>query len=399
MDLRQSPEDEAFRQEVRTFIRENLPEDIADATRRMFHVHADDMRRWQQILDKKGWGAPSWPKEYGGTGWSAMQRYIFDEEYCMADGPLPLLAGHGVAMVGPLIYTFGTREQKERYLPRILTGEDFWCQGFSEPGSGSDLASLKTRAVADGDDYVINGQKIWTSLAHHSNMIFMLVRTSTSGKPQEGISMLVFPVDTPGLTIRPIISIDRGHSLNETFYDNVRVPKSSLIGEEGKGWTYAKFLLGHERFTIAEIARSKRRVERLKEIAHATPVGNSTLADDPIFGAKITQVEIELLALEQLGLRVAWQMAQHISDPLLGSILKIRGSDVIQAVTALSVEAMGYSGLAYESRQDGSQHSPSAPHVAQGKMEEFLFLRAASIYGGSTETQQNIIAKLIYAGA
>ncbi|MEI5682007.1 hypothetical protein G6N74_26220 [Mesorhizobium sp. CGMCC 1.15528] len=399
MDLALSAEDKAFRQEVRAFIRENLPADIADTARRMFHTHPEDMLRWTKILHQKGWSAPSWPKKYGGTGWSAVQRYIFDEEYCMADGPLPLMAGHGVTMVGPVIYTFGSDEQKARYLPRILTGDDYWCQGFSEPGSGSDLASLKTRAVVDGDEYIINGQKIWTSLAHNANMIFCLARTDTTVKPQQGISFLVFPVDTPGITIRPIISIDRGHSLNETFFENVRVPRSSLVGEEGKGWTYAKFLLGHERFTIAEIARSKRRLQRLRQIARETPVGQGTLLDDPSFQEKATAIEIDLVMLEQMGLRIAWEMDQGIDNMLSASILKLRGSQIIQAVTELSIEAMGYSGLAYESLQDGSMFSPSAPDIAQGKMEEFLFLRAATIYGGSTETQQNILAKMIYAGA
>ncbi len=399
MDLSLNAEDRAFREEVRAFFREHLPVDIAEKTRRSFHLHPEDMLRWQRILHEKGWAAPAWPKRYGGPGWTALQRYIFDEELCMADAPLPLLAGQGVNMVGPVIYTFGSEEQKAHYLPRILSGEDYWCQGFSEPGSGSDLASLKTRAIADGDDYIINGQKIWTSLAHNSNMIYCLVRTDPAVKPQRGISMLVFPMDTPGITVRPIISIDRGHSLNETFFENVRVPRSSLIGEEGKGWTYAKFLLGHERFTIAEIARSKRRLQRLRQMARETAVGDATLADDPVFRDKTTAIEIDLLALERMGLRVAWEMDQGIDNMLSASLLKLRGSQIIQAVTELSVEAMGYAGLAYDSLEDGRIHSPSAPEIAQGKMEEFLFLRAATIYGGSTETQQNILAKMIYAGA
>jgi len=397
MDLALSAEDRMFRQEVRTFFRENLPADIADTTRRLSHLRPEVLLRWHRILYKKGWAAPAWPTKYGGPGWSAIQRYIFEEESSLADAPPPLLAG--VAMVGPIIFTFGTEEQRARYLPRIVSGEDFWTQGFSEPGSGSDLASLTTRAVVDADDYVINGQKIWTSLAHHANMIFMLVRTNPSAKPQQGISFLVFPVNTPGLTIRPIISIDRGHSLNETFYENVRVPRSSLVGDEGKGWTYAKFLLGHERFAIAEIARSKRRLQRLREIARNTPVGDVTLIDDSTFRAKAAAVEIDLLALEQMGLRMAWEMDQGIDTTLSGSIMKIRGTQTLQTLTELSVEAMGYSGLAYDSAQDGGQVSPSAPDIAQGTMEEFLFLRASTIYGGSTETQKNILAKMIYAGA
>ena len=396
MDVTLSAEEEVFRHEVRTFIQESLPEDIAESARRGLHTPPDMMRRWQQILHTKGWAAPSWPKEYGGAGWTAVQRFIFDEEYCMADGPMPLHMGHGVTMVGPLVYTFGTPEQKAHYLRRILSGEDLWCQGFSEPGSGSDLASLRTRAVRDGDRYVINGQKIWTSMAHIANMIFCLVRTDTTVKPQEGISLLAFPMNTPGVTVRPILSIDRAHSLNEVHFEDVRVPNTALVGEEGMGWTYAKFLLGLERFAIAEIARSKRRLQRLRQMARAIPVGTRMLVDDPVFQDRTTALEIDLMALEQMGRKVAWEMDQNIDNPLSASMLKLRGSEIIQAVTELSVEAMAYSGLAYDAMQDGSQCSPPAPAIAQGKMEEFLFMRAATIYGGSTEIQKNIIARMTF---
>ena len=397
MDLKLKQEHQDFRMEVREFLRDNLPEDIRDTARRMFHIDPEPMRRWQRILYDKGWAAPGWPVEYGGTGWSAIQRFIFDEEYCALDGPLPLMMGHGVQIIGPVLYTYGTEAQKAQYLPRILKGEDFWAQGFSEPGAGSDLASLRTRAVRDGDDYVIDGHKIWTSMAHHSNMLFLLARTDPEVKPQKGISFFVFPTDTPGVTVRPIISIDRGHSLNESFYDNVRIPADSLIGEEGQGWTYAKFLLGHERFNIAEIARSKQRIRRLWQIARAMPAGEGTLADDAGFRSRMTALEIGMATLEQLGLRVAWEMDSGVQNMQSASILKLRGSRLIQAVTELSVEAMGYAGLAYHPQQDGSQISPPAPEVAQGKMEEMLFLRAATIYGGSSETQLNILANLIYA--
>ena len=399
MELTPSPSDIAFRAEVRQFIRASLPQDVAENSRRMFHLPPDDSRRWHDILFRKGWAAPSWPKKFGGTGWTAMQRYIFDEECAMADTPHALQAGSGVSMVGPVIYTFGTDEQKARYLPRILSAKDFWCQGFSEPGSGSDLASLKTSAVHDGDDYVINGQKTWTSLAHHSNMIFCLVRTDPKVKPQQGISFLVLPLDMPGIKVRPITSIDRGHSLNETFFDNVRVPRTSLVGEEGKGWSYAKFLLGHERFAIAEIARSKRRLQRLHQIAREMPDGSFTVADDPLFRDRAATIEIELLALEQLGLRVAWEMDHSIDNMLSASILKLRGTEIMQSVTELTVQVLEYGGLSFASRQDGSQASTLLPDIAQGRMEEFLFLRAATIYGGSTETQKNIAARLIYAAA
>lgn len=399
MDLSWTPENEAFRAEVRSFIRDNLPDEVSEISRRMFHVDIETMKKWQRILNAKGWVGASWPKEFGGTGWTAVQRYIFDEEYSLADAPLIQLLGSGVSLVGPLIYTYGSDEQKAELLPRILNGDDVWCQGFSEPGSGSDLASLQTRAVRDGDEYVINGQKIWTSEAHHSNMIFCLVRTNQDVKLQKGISFLLFPLDTPGVTVRPIVSIDNGHSLNEVFFDNVRVPASSLVGEEGMGWTYAKFILGHERFGIAEIARSKRRLQRLREMARLTEIPDGNMSEDQTFIDKAASLEIELLVLEQLGLRVAWEMDQGINNMQSASILKLRGSELIQSLLELSVEVMGYSGLAYEPQQDGSKRSPSAPEISQGIMEEFLFLRASTIYGGTSETQKNILAKMIFAGA
>lgn len=399
MELTQSPHDIAFRAEVRHFVRQNLPADIAETVRSMFHIAPEVSRRWHEILFRKGWAAPSWPKAFGGTGWTAMQRYIFDEECALADAPPSLQGGSGVSMVGPVIYTFGSAEQKAHYLPRILSGEDLWCQGFSEPGSGSDLASLRTSAVHDGDNYVVNGQKTWTSLAHHSNMIFCLVRTNAPVKPQQGISFLIFPLDTPGVTVRPILSIDRGHSLNETFLENVRVPRSSLVGEEGKGWSYAKFLLGHERFAVAEIARSKRRLQRLHQIARELPGDQGTMADDPLFRDRVAMLEIELLGLEQMGLRVAWEMDEDVENMLSASLLKLRGTEVIQSITELTVEVLGYGGLSFDPRQDGAQWSTLLPDIAQGRMEEFLFMRAATIYGGSSEMQKNIAARLIYAGA
>lgn len=400
MDLNLSPEDIAFRHEVRAWLRANLPADITATARRLWHIDPASMQRLQRILHARGWGAPSWPKEYGGTGWTAVQRYIFDEEYCMADGPLPLMGGQGIPMVGPVIYTYGTPEQKARILPRILSGEDYWAQGFSEPGSGSDLASLRTRADRDGDGWVINGQKIWTSLAHHSNMIYMLARTDQTVKPQRGISFFVLPLDTPGITVRPIISIDRAHSLNETFFDNVRVPADALVGEPGMGWTYAKFLLGHERFSIAEIARTKRRLQRLRQIAAEIPLpGGGTLAEDARFRDRVAGLEIEMVTVERMGLRVAWEMDQGEDNMLSASILKLKGTHLLQAVLEETIEAMGMAGLAYDPRPDGAQVSPPAPDIAQGKMEQFLFLRAATIYGGSSETQKNILSKLIWAGA
>ncbi|HLT77836.1 MAG TPA: acyl-CoA dehydrogenase family protein [Ferrovibrio sp.] len=393
MDLEFTPEERAFRDEVRAFIRDNLPPELAEKNRRNVHLEKDDIVTWHRILHKQGWGAPNWPKEYGGPGWSPVQRYIFDEETAAADAPG--LAPFGIAMVGPVIYTFGTEEQKKRYLPRILSMEDWWCQGYSEPGAGSDLASLRTRADSDGDHYIVNGHKIWTTQAHFANMMFCLVRTDQNTKPQEGISFLLIDMNTPGITVRPIISIDEGHSVNEVFLDNVRVPKTNLIGKEGKGWTYAKFLLGNERTTIAEVARSKQRLRRLKEIARAEQAFGAPLLQDPAFRDKVAAVEIDLLALEYTNLRVlAAENAGKGVGPEV-SMLKIRGSEIQQTITELACEALGYYAAPYERRPDGSNQPPVGPDYAQGRMESFLYYRATTIYGGSNEIQRNIIAKMV----
>ena len=290
MNLELSAADLAFQAEVRDFVRNALPPEVAERNRRLVHLPKQDYITWHRLLHKRGWGAPNWPKEHGGPGWTPVQRHIFDEECAAADAPA--LLPFGISMVGPVIYTFGTPEQKAYYLPRILSMEDWWCQGYSEPGSGSDLASLRTRAEADGDDYIVNGHKIWTTLAHFADMMFCLVRTDPQAKPQEGISFLLIDMKTPGITVRPIISIDEGHGVNEVFLDNVRVPKANRIGQEGKGWTYAKFLLGNERTTIAEVATSKQRLRRLKAIAKA-----EALLDEPSFRDKVAArgVGIELV--------------------------------------------------------------------------------------------------------
>jgi alkylation response protein AidB-like acyl-CoA dehydrogenase len=398
MNLATTPEEDAFRQEVRDFIQKNMPADLSELGRRSFHLAPEQARRWQRILHAKGWEVPAWPKQYGGPGWSAVQRYIFEEECAMADAPFSMLAGVGIPMVGPVIYTFGSDEQKDYYLPRIRSGEDFWCQGFSEPGSGSDLASLRTTAVRDGDEYVINGQKIWTSMAQHANMIFCIVRTDPNARAQEGITFLVFSLDRPGITIRPIISIDGAHSLNEVFFDNVRVPASSLIGREGKGWTYAKFLLGHERFSLAEVGRSTRRLERLREFAAEVDTGNGSLADDPTFQSRAADIGIDIMILQQMARQVAWEMDQDVDNPAGASILKLRGTQVIKDVNDLWMDSLGYWGLGYQNLGMGARGAPQAPAITNGRAEEFLYLQACTIYGGTSETQRNILAKLIYAG-
>jgi alkylation response protein AidB-like acyl-CoA dehydrogenase len=393
MNLDLTPEERAFRDEVRIFIRENLPPDLADRNRKAVHLNKADYVQWHLALHKRGWGAPAWPVEYGGAGWSPVQRYIFDEETAAADAP-PLVP-FGLMRVGPVIYTFGTPEQKAHFLPRILSMEDWWCQGYSEPGSGSDLASLRTKAESDGDHYIVNGHKIWTTQAHFADMMFCLVRTDPDAKQQEGISFLLIDMKSPGITVRPIISIDEGHGVNEVFLDNVRVPKKNLIGKEGKGWTYAKFLLGNERTGIAEVATSKQRLRRLKEIARAEAGFGGALLDEAEFRAKVASVEIELLALEYTNLRV---LAAEAAGKPLGaevSMLKIRGSEIQQTLTELACEALGYYASPYEHLPDGTNQPPVGPEYAQGRMEAFLYYRATTIYGGSNEIQRNIIAKMV----
>lgn len=393
MNLEFTAEEQAFRDELRAFIRDSLPPALAEKNRRNIHLDKADYVAWHRILHGRGWGAPNWPKEYGGPGWSPVQRYIFDEETAAADAP-PLVP-FGISMVGPVIYTFGTEAQKKHYLPRILSMEDWWCQGYSEPGSGSDLASLRTRADSDGDDYVVNGHKIWTTQAHFANMMFCLVRTDQSAKPQEGISFLLIDMATPGITVRPIISIDEGHGVNEVFLDNVRVPKANLIGREGKGWTYAKFLLGNERTGIAEVATSKQRLKRLKEIARAEQAFGAPLLEEPVFRDKVAAVEIDLLALEYTNLRMLAAENAGKGPGAEASMLKIRGSEIQQTITELAVEALGYYAAPYERHTDGSNRPPVGPDHAQGRMESFLYNRATTIYGGSNEIQRNIIAKMV----
>ena len=393
MDLDFTPKERAFRKEVRAFIKDNLPPALARKVARGGHLAKDDYVTWQKILYRRGWAAPTWPKEYGGPGWTPAQRYIFDEECSAADAPY--LSPFGFNMVGPVIYTFGSPEQKAKYLPRILSSDDWWCQGYSEPGSGSDLASLKTRAVRDGDHYRVTGHKIWTTQAHFANRMFCLVRTDPNAKPQEGISFLLIDMEQPGVTVRPIITIDEGHSVNEVFLDDVKVPVGDLVGKEGKGWTYAKFLLGNERTLIAEVARSKQRLRRLKEIAAAERAGGKPLLQDPHFRRKLAGIEVELTALEYTNLRVLAEEAAGQGPGPVSSVLKIRGSEIQQGLSELACEALGYYALAYEHMPEGTNVPPVGPDYAAGVMGGFLYGRATTIYGGSNEIQRNVIAKMV----
>ena len=395
MDLAFSDDDLAFREDVRTFVSENLPEDIAESARRGRPISKPDIQRWQRILYDQGWAAPAWPAEYGGTGWDATKRYIFDE--VMAEFDTPETIPFGLLMVGPLIYTFGNDAQKARFLPTILTGEEWWCQGYSEPGAGSDLASLQTKAVRDGDNYVVNGTKTWNSSAHIADWVFCLVRTSNEGKQQEGISFLLIDMTTPGIDPKPIISIDGAHHLNMTYYTDVKVPVENRIGEENKGWTYAKFLLGHERISISEVGLSKQRLRRLKTIAAEERSHGESLIEDPTFAGKIAAAEVRLISHEYLNLRFLAEEAAGRPIGAEASLLKIRGTEIRQELTELTIEALGYYTAPFEMEQLSDRWNEPAigPDYAAAQMPQFLFSRAATIYGGSNEVQRNIIAKMV----
>jgi alkylation response protein AidB-like acyl-CoA dehydrogenase len=396
MDLRFTPEENAFREEVRGFIRDNLPEEI----RRRMHIgypaRKQDTVAWQRILNKHGWAAISWPKEHGGPGWTPVQRMIFLEENSLA--PAPELNSFNITMLGPVLIQFGTEEQKKRYLPRAANLDDWWCQGFSEPGAGSDLASLKTAAKRDGDHYVVNGQKIWTSTAHHADWVFALVRTDPQAKKrQEGISFLLIDMKTPGITVRPIISIDGSHHLNEVFFDDVRVPVANRIYEENRGWDVAKFLLGNERTGIARLGKSKERLEFAKEVAREVRTGGRPLIGDLAFRQRVAQLEVDLKALELTQLRVVSAGRKDGKPDPFSSILKIKGTELLQATTELVMDAGGPLAMPVwaSELQAMSNEPPPGPDWAAYMAAPYLFLRAASIYGGTNEIQKNILSKAV----
>ncbi len=394
MDLEFSPEDLAFQQEARQFIAENYPDHLRGKQDEGEELDKEDYLSWHRVLAKKGWIAPAWPVEYGGTGWTATQRFIWSEELARADCLMTL--PFGLNMVGPVIYTFGTPEQKARFLPRILSGEDWWCQGYSEPGSGSDLASLRTKAVRDGDDYIVNGQKTWTTLAQHADWGFFLVRTDPDAKQQEGISFLLIDMKSPGVTVRPIITLGGEHEVNEVWLEDVRVPVDQRIYEENKGWTCAKFLLAHERTGIAAVARSKRGIEKIKDIARTELDGDGPLLANPFFKRKVAELEIDLTALEYTELRsLAGQAAGKGPGPE-SSLLKIKGSEIQQRVTELVLEAVGHYGAPYfRGFGEGDNEHPIGPDYAHRAAPTYFNVRKTTIYGGSNEIQRNIIAKMV----
>src|SRR5579871_3906278 len=391
MDLSFSPQEEAFRNEVRAFIAEAKPKLPDVGAPEAANRSKEDYLAWHKLLYKKGWVAPLWPKQYGGTGWNVTQRYIFNEE--IANAEMPTTLPFGLNMVAPVIFTYGNDEQKKKFLPRILSGEDWWCQGYSEPGAGSDLASLRTRAVRDGDFYIVNGQKTWTTLAQFADWIFCLVRTNTEVKQQEGITFLLIDMKTPGITVKPIIVLDGAHEVNDVFFDNVKVPVANRVGEENKGWTYAKFLLVNERSGIAGVARSKKAISRLKELARAELLDGRPLIQSEEFAHKIAELEIDLAALEFTELRtLAAESKGQMAGPE-SSILKIRGTEISQRITELTLEAIGYYGLPDERSFGANEYI--GPDYAAGAAGRYFNMRKLSIFGGSNEIQRNIIAKAV----
>lgn len=391
MDTSFAPEDLAFRDEVRAFFAEAFDDELQA---RLNSQDKDTFKpaivEWQKRLHAKGWVAPNWPEEYGGTGWNATQQFIYDSE--RASAGIPDVIPFGLKMVGPVIYTFGSQEQKDTFLPRILSSDDWWCQGYSEPGSGSDLASLKTKAELDGDEYVVNGAKIWTTYAQYADWIFCLVRTNSDGKKQQGISFLLIDMNTPGVKVNPIISIDNHHSLNEVEFNNVRVPVANLIGEQDKGWTYAKALLAHERTAIAGVSDSKRGVELIKEYAAKEVNGGKSLLQDPLFQKRLSDIEIDLMALEFTELRVLASVASGGAPGAESSLLKIKGTEIQQAVQALWMDVAAYFQGVLPNDLSAEQLGHEFGSQAR---RSFMYGRAATIYGGSNEVQKNIIAKAV----
>lgn len=395
MDLSYTKEEIIFREEVRAFFKQALPADIRRKAELGQRYSADELRRWQRILYDRGWATPAWSQEWGGTGWSSVKQYIFKEELHMAPAFEPL--SFNVNMLGPVMIAFGSDAQKKHFLPKIASLEYWFCQGFSEPGAGSDLASLRTQAVRDGDDYVINGQKMWTSTAHHADWMFCLVRTDPNAKKQRGITYLLIDMKTPGLTIRPIITIDGHHETNEVFFDDVRVPVSHRIGEENKGWDYAKFLLSHERSGIARVGVSKMRVRRAKQLALQTPDGDGVVWDNPRFRERVAAVEVELKALEITQMRVIAESGARGTngpDPKT-SILKIKGSELQQLATELLMEVAGPDAMALDPAFLTGGSPLREPEWALTIAPNYYFTRHVSIVGGSNEIQKNILAKSI----
>jgi len=392
MDLTFTDEENAFRQEVRDFFKENLPDDIRTAVKNGGELTKEHMERYHAILNKKGWLATTWDVEYGGPGWTPVEKHIFDEESCRAYAPR--IVPFGLNMLGPVLQKFGTQEQKDYYLPRILNGDDWWCQGYSEPGAGSDLASLKTRAVRDGDHYVINGQKTWTTLGQHADWIFCLCRTDTEVKQQEGISFILVDLKTPGIEMRPIKLIEGGHEVNEVFFTDVRVPVENLVGKENQGWTIAKYLLTHERTGIAGVGSSMQSLEEVKALARKVIRSGKPLIEDPLFAARIAQVEVDLEAMKITNLRMLFKAQKQGAPGAETSILKIKGTVINQELKDLARRALGPSAAPFPGHiTDGNL--ALAPADEANNAARYFNNRKTSIFGGSNEIQRNILSKAV----
>jgi len=390
MDLSFSPEDSDFRMEIRAAVEAMVPPDMAQRTRRGFHSTKADLKHWNAILHARGWSAPHWPKEFGGTGWSPLRAHIFEEECAAADAPF--LSYFGLRLVGPLIYTYGTESHRQRFLGDILSGKTLWCQGFSEPSSGSDLASIKTSAVRSGDDYIVNGQKLWTTEAHFADKMFCLVRTNPQIVPQKGgVSILLFDLNSPQVVIRPIITIDGGHSVNEVFFDNLRVPACDVVGVEGQGWNHVKFMLANERTANSQVPRCKRDLALLRQIAAQETTGRGCMLDLADIKLRIAQLEIDLYGLEWSLLR---ELLAKKRSQAVASGLKILGSEIQQRLSELAADLIGPKALAYYQSNDPPLRDE--PDYVPGLAARQLFLRAATIYAGTNEVQRDLIAKHVF---
>ena len=397
MDLSYSAEEDAFRAEVRAFLEAELPPELAEKVRLGRDLTKDEMEGWHATLNARGWLAPNWPKAFGGAEWNAVQRHIFDEEAAAAHAPR--VVPFGLSMLGPVLQKFGNKAQQDHWLPRILDGTDWWCQGYSEPGAGSDLASLKTRAVRDGDHYVVNGQKTWTTLGQHANMIFCLVRTDADAKQQEGISFLLIDMDSPGVEVRPIILLDGSHEVNEVWFTDVRVPVENLVGEENKGWTYAKYLLTHERTGLGGVGFSQAGLEAVKRIARAETHNGKPLIENSHFAARIAHVEIELRAMATTNLRAISKAAAGEAPGLEASMLKVKGSVIRQEINDLARRAVGPYAMPFASEGvAGANDAVPDPHDAGPVAAQYFNNRKLSIFGGSNEIQRGIIAKVAMGG-
>lgn len=395
MDLCFTTQEECFRQEVRSFLANNLPLRLSEKMRTGKRLTRDDYVEWHSILNERGWYANHWPVEYGGPGWTVAQRYIFDVETAVAHAPPTVL--FGVSMLGPVLIKYGSDAQKEYWLPRILDGSDWWCQGYSEPGAGSDLAGLATSATRDGDHYVVNGQKTWTTLGQYADMIFCLVRTSTEGKKQHGISFLLIDMKSPGVEVRPIVLLDGEPEVNEVFFTNVRVPVQNLVGEENRGWTYAKYLLTYERTNIAGVGASMAAFDRLRHIARTQRKGDRPLAEDPLFAARLASVEIDLENMKTTNLRVLAAAGEGTAPVAESSMLKIRGTEIRQEITSLTRRALGSYARPFvsEALEDDFCGEMIGPDYAAPAAAEYFNMRKLSIFGGSNEIQREIITKAI----